>query len=105
MPKLKSLPNTVVLSIQQAAIHGTPDLLLCVRGVFVALELKKDAASKPTKLQEWNINRIRQAVGIATVVHPDNFEAVFKLLTVIANGGGAELPLHKFDGPDKTKVC
>lgn len=66
------------------AISGTPDLLLCVNGTFVALELKKDAKSKPTELQKHNLNRIIQAGGLAFVVYPENWQDVFNTLKLLS---------------------
>ena len=49
---------------------GIPDLLLCVRGKFIAAELKS-ATGKPTELQQKNIQMIKDGGGIAVVLYPD----------------------------------
>jgi len=47
---------------------GTPDLLICYKGRFIAIELKvRD--NKPTKLQEYRLKEIRNAGGIADVAY------------------------------------
>ena len=46
---------------------GVPDLLVCYRGFFVGLEVKRPGA-KPTKIQEYEIGTIINAGGIAAVV-------------------------------------
>lgn len=46
---------------------GVPDLLLCWRGRFAGLEVKTETGTV-TKLQEHNLDLIRQAGGIARVV-------------------------------------
>lgn len=46
---------------------GTPDVLCCINGRFVAFELKSDIG-KVTKLQEAAIARIRMSGGTAIVV-------------------------------------
>ena len=43
---------------------GIPDIVACVCGRFVAIELKA-GRNKPTKLQELTMKLIRQAGGIA----------------------------------------
>lgn len=73
---LTTLPDIAIFSIQQRTIVGDPDLLLCLRGIFVGLELKS-AEGKPSKLQEYKLDKIRKAGGIAQVVYPDNWDEVF----------------------------
>ena len=57
---------------------GVPDLLVCCNGFFLAIELKAENG-KPSKLQLWNIDKIREAGGIAIVLYPHQFGA-FKSL-------------------------
>src|SRR4051812_31688714 len=47
---------------------GVPDLLVCYRGYFVALEVKKPVGGKVSKLQAIEIKRINKAGGRAQVV-------------------------------------
>ena len=50
-------------------LAGVPDLIGCVEGRFVALEVKRpDTSYGVTERQEANIKRIRDAEGIAAVV-------------------------------------
>lgn len=58
-------PVKIHVSPQQLA--GTPDILVCVDGRFVALEVKT-AKGRVTPLQEKRLEDIRQAGGIAAVV-------------------------------------
>ena len=48
--------------------RGVPDILMCIRGIFVAVELKI-APNKPTELQQHYIERIRNAKGLALVIY------------------------------------
>jgi hypothetical protein len=80
VPLLKALPETHVMSIQQVARCGDPDLVLCVRGHFIALELKKDDRSKPTRLQRHILEKIEKAGGVSLVVSPENWERVYTAL-------------------------
>lgn len=52
---------------------GIPDLICCINGKFIALELKA-ANGKPSKLQEYNINKIKKCGGIGYILYPHQFE-------------------------------
>ena len=52
--------------------EGVPDLLVCCNGHFLGVELKA-ATGKPSELQLWNIDRIREAGGIGIVLYPSKF--------------------------------
>lgn len=58
---------------------GIPDLLCCVNGLFVALEIKSERG-KPSKIQLWQIKEIQKSGGIAVVVYPKDFNMIIKLL-------------------------
>lgn len=51
---------------------GCPDILCCINGKFLAIELKADASKKPTTLQELQMAGIRDNKGCAVVIHKDN---------------------------------
>lgn len=57
---------------------GIPDILACVNGYFVAIEVKA-SNGKPSELQLWNRDKIRESGGISIILYPDQFED-FKLL-------------------------
>lgn len=70
-----------VLKTQELARQGVPDLLLCVRGRFVAVELKsKKTGYKVTPLQEHNLMRIRECGGLSFVVTEENKDWFFEQL-------------------------
>lgn len=52
---------------------GIPDILACVSGHFVAIEVKA-SNGKPSSLQLMNRKKIRDANGIAVILYPDQFE-------------------------------
>jgi hypothetical protein len=85
MPLLKALPQTWILKTQEQTIRGIPDCLLCIRGQFVALELKVPPNTLDA-LQEHVISKIKRAGGLALEVTPGNWPAVFVLLTDLALG-------------------
>ena len=51
---------------------GIPDILACVNGYFVGIEVKAQNG-KPSELQLYNIRKIRKAGGFAMVVYPSGF--------------------------------
>ena len=53
--------------------QGIPDLLVCCNGYFVGVELKADKG-KPSELQKYNIDKIRESGGIAIILYPEQFE-------------------------------
>lgn len=53
--------------------NGTPDILACVNGYFLAIEVKAQNGS-PTQLQLAKIDNIRKAGGFAYVAYPSGWE-------------------------------
>jgi len=62
-----------------------PDILCCINGHFVGLELKA-IGGKPSELQLWNLDRIDRAGGLGLLVDPINWEEIRKGLLVLSNG-------------------
>lgn len=60
-------------------IAGVPDLLCCVNGRFVALEIKA-ANGRLSALQDYQISEIQKAGGIAMSVYPRDWQALLQLL-------------------------
>lgn len=52
---------------------GIPDILACVNGYFVGVEVKAQNG-KPSELQLYNVEKIREAGGFAIVLYPSGFE-------------------------------
>lgn len=46
---------------------GVPDLIVCYKGRFIALEVKNEKG-KTTKLQDAHLQQIKEAGGISAVV-------------------------------------
>lgn len=61
---------------------GIPDLLCCVNGHFVAIEVKA-ANGKPSELQEWNIQKIKDARGIGIILYPKDFNKFKQLVQTL----------------------
>lgn len=70
---------------QEIAVRGILDVIVCLNGAFWSLELKKDEHEKPDALQAHNIDLIsNNANGVALVVHPKNWEKIFKTMRRLA---------------------
>ncbi len=82
---LKTLPYTWFVKVQQLSIRGTPDFLCCIRGKFVALELKSTPKSAISPLQDWTLKEIANNYGLALIAYPGNWNNTFMLLEEIAN--------------------
>ena len=54
---------------------GIPDIIGCYRGVFFAIECKA-GDNKTTALQEMQLQKIRDAGGIALIINEENIEHV-----------------------------
>lgn len=61
-------------------------MVLCVNGRFIALELKRDAKSKATRLQSYTLDQITQSGGLGFVVSPENWNDVFDIIRTQAEG-------------------
>ena len=59
--------------MQQVAKVGTPDILMCLCGIFVAIELKSEDG-KISALQEYNLDKIARCGGLAIIITPQNVE-------------------------------
>lgn len=71
---------------------GYPDLLVCYRGRFIALECKAPAG-KVAKIQEATLNKIRRAGGVCA--KPRSVQDVKDLIKAIdqaSRGTGGHLP-------------
>ena len=80
MPLLKALPCSYWEKTQQVTKLGTPDILGCLSGMFVALELK-NYGENPTELQMFNLKMIYKAKGLSFCMDQSNYqEIIFSLL-------------------------
>jgi Holliday junction resolvase len=61
--------------------RGTPDLLCCYKGRFLAIECKSERArSKPTAQQTRQLRAIREAGGTALIIYPGGAATVNTVL-------------------------
>ena len=76
---------TAGFPIQQLTMVGDPDFFLCMRGKFVALELK-DVNGKVRALQEHKLNEVRRTGGIALVADKTNWNEIKQTLKQLDQG-------------------
>ena len=60
-----------ILKTNERGRAGVPDLLICIKGAFVAIELKRNVKSEPTVLQAAEVQRIRLAGGLSFIAYPE----------------------------------
>jgi hypothetical protein len=95
LPRLKSIPYVWALKTQEMAKSGVPDILACVGGLFVAIELKTETG-EVSKLQEYNLDGIVRCGGYSLVVTPETYEPSLEFLAKLAQYAS------DFMAPDKT---
>jgi hypothetical protein len=64
---------------------GIPDLVCCVCGAFVGVELKAEGG-RVSALQEYNLKKIADSGGMSFVVYPDDFEWFKKIVRNVKKG-------------------
>jgi hypothetical protein len=71
---------------------GVPDLLVCINGFFIGVELK-GPKGKPSDVQLKNIFQINRAGGLGLVLWPAGFEAFKTFVKGVrkCSGAGQEL--------------
>lgn len=77
---LKTLSKSYFFKVQLVSLRGIPDIMGCMVGTCVVIELKKSAEEELEPLQTWTINRFRSAGAIGIEAHPDNWQAHFDAL-------------------------
>lgn len=83
---LKKVPNCWFTKIQQLAKSGDPDIVCCVNGLFVGIELKRNAKERPSPLQAWVLEAIAESGGIGCVACPENWSDILSQILNVAYG-------------------
>lgn len=76
---IKHLANKGAYTVKviTASKAGVPDLLVCYKGLFIAIEVKAPGKlSNTSKLQDYNLEQVRASGGLTLVV--DNLADVFR---------------------------
>lgn len=63
---------------------GIPDILACVNGYFVGIEVKAQNGT-PSELQLHNVQKINQAGGFAFVLYPSAFDGFKQFIDGLAH--------------------
>lgn len=58
---------------------GVPDILACVNGYFVGIEVKAPHG-KPSELQKYNVKKLNTCHGMAVIVKPDQYDDLTYML-------------------------
>jgi Holliday junction resolvase len=85
LKKLRELPQTYAFTKEAKSIRGIPDVIACVNGKFIAIEVKRSEkeASKNTDrivLQKHNINKINKCGGYGFICYPENMEEILQFI-------------------------
>jgi len=88
--RLKSTPELWHFTKEAASLRGLPDVVGLYKGRFFAWELKKSRSEANKKtgrivLQRYILEQVRKAGGLAELVHPDNFEEMYRNLLSFNN--------------------
>lgn len=73
---------------------GVPDILCCVRGTFMGIEVKA-SNGKPTPLQVHNLKKIDEAGGYAVLAYPEDWHDVQTLIEDVAIGSEAQHDIYE----------
>jgi hypothetical protein len=81
-PQLEAIPQSYWVKIQAGSIIGIPDILGCVNGRLVALELKTEEG-KATPMQLYRIGKLSAAGAFTRIVRPSNWKQVLAQLQAL----------------------
>ena len=76
---LKKLKNVWSIKTQERSRRGTPDLIICYAGIFIAIELKTDIGVID-KLQFETLKKIRASGGYAFTSCPSQWEMHYQII-------------------------
>ena len=82
---------------------GIPDVLACVNGMFMGVELKAPRG-KPSELQLHNLKKIDEAGGFGVLLYPKDFD-LFKGLVKAVKEHEVEVIMHVYDEQLKRRWC
>ena len=83
---------------------GIPDILACVNGFMVAIEIKA-SNGRPSELQKLNISRINRGNGLAMFLYPEGFEDFKKLMEGVKGCNIHILGLNALKNANSSTKC
>lgn len=63
---------------------GIPDILACINGYFLAIEVKAENG-KPSELQKYHVKKINDAGGYAIILYPNQDVQYKQLIALLKN--------------------
>lgn len=73
------------IKVVSGSKKGVPDIVACYKGKFIGIEMKKpDTMEDTSKLQEYNLKKIKEAGGYSLVVS-NNINDILNVLKEIDN--------------------
>ena len=64
---------------------GVPDILACVNGYFVGIEVKAPNG-KLSELQKYNARQINESCGIAIILYPKHYDLFVAMVKCLLDG-------------------
>ena len=86
---IKKMPSTKITKIQQVGRVGDMDIVLCVNGHYVEIEMKKDGKTCPEPLQMWSLQEANRCRGYGFIAFPAVWDELYKLLLWMS---GTDIP-------------
>jgi hypothetical protein len=83
---------------------GIPDLIICVNGFFLAVEMKSDTG-RPTELQKKNVQLINQGNGLGLILYPKGFEQFKEIVKGVKQCNAAIPALNALKAVHSSTSC
>ena len=83
---LNSLPCAKAINVHGSVFseRGTPDVIGCVGGRFVAFECKRSPEEEPTKVQMWRLSEwVRAGAVVGAVSSVADVDLILRLMGVV----------------------
>lgn len=81
---LKKISFSHWTKIQQVALRGTPDIIGCIKGRFICIELKCSDKEYASALQRYELRQFELAGAISLVSSPETWDADLAFLLRIS---------------------
>lgn len=91
---LESLPGIWFFKTNEMSVRGIPDFIICIHGRFLAIELKAENENQTSALQDWVLEQIAEAGGMAIVCCPNTFGQVKKILEKLHEEAAKETRMY-----------
>lgn len=83
---------------------GIPDLIVCVNGYFLGVELKGDTGT-PSDLQKKNVQLINQGGGFGIILYPKGFEQFKEIVKGVKQCNAAIPVLNALKAVNSSTKC